>query len=71
MTWSSAKQTIESAFKAAGWSVIHNKNAGVLVVTTIQGDIYISLARIKIQIIRVVLPSFHCLKARPVTLLIL
>ncbi len=40
MTWSSAKQTIESAFKAAGWSVIHNKNAGVLIVTNLSGDIY-------------------------------
>ena len=40
MGWSSAKQTLEDTFKAAGWSVVHNQNAGVLVVTTIQGDIY-------------------------------
>lgn len=40
MAWSLAKPELESAFKAAGWSVIHNQNADVLVITTIQGDIY-------------------------------
>lgn len=40
MSWSSAKPKLESAFKAAGWSIVHNKNADLLVITTLQGDIY-------------------------------
>jgi len=40
MAWSLAKPKLESAFKAAGWSVIHNQNADVLVITTKEGEIY-------------------------------
>ena len=36
----SSRQTLETAFKAAGWSVVQNKNAGVLIVINLSGDIY-------------------------------
>lgn len=40
MTWADSKPKLETAFKKAGWSVIHNQKIDVLVVTTKQGDIY-------------------------------
>ncbi len=40
MSWPVAKQKLETAFKAAGWSIVHNQNADLLVITTLQEDIY-------------------------------
>jgi hypothetical protein len=40
MTWTLAKPKLETNFKAANWSVIHNQTMDVLVVTTLQRDIY-------------------------------
>ena len=40
MSWPVAKPKLEAAFKAASWIIVHNPNADVLVVKTLQGEIY-------------------------------
>jgi hypothetical protein len=40
MSWPEAKKRLETVFTAIGWRVVHNQKMDVLVITTLQGEIY-------------------------------